>query len=51
VIYVDHPLRPHFLVEYAEWNIDPKVSDSLFALPKPQGATEVNFRDAANSFR
>jgi hypothetical protein len=51
VIYVDHPLRPHFLVEYAEWNVDPKLSDATFALPKPQGATEVNFRDAANSFR
>ncbi|HEY7117495.1 MAG TPA: DUF2092 domain-containing protein [Tepidisphaeraceae bacterium] len=51
VIYVDHPLRPHFLVEYAEWNVDPKLSDSLFTLAKPQGATEVTFRDAANSFR
>jgi hypothetical protein len=51
VIYADHPLRPHFLVEFAEWNIDPKLSDSTFALPRPQGATEVNFRDAAAAFR
>ena len=51
VIYVDHPLRPHFMVEYAEWKLDPKLPDATFALPRPQGATEVNFRDAAGAFR
>ena len=51
VVYVDHPLRPHFIVEYAEWKLDPKLPDATFALPKPQGATEVNFREAANAFR
>ena len=51
VIYVDHLLRPHFMVEYAEWKLDPKLPDATFALPRPQGATEVNFRDAAGAFR
>ena len=51
VVYVDHPLRPHFVVEYAEWKLDPKLPDATFALPKPQGATEVNFREAASAFR
>jgi hypothetical protein len=51
VVYVDHPLRPHFVVEYAEWKLDAKLSDATFALPKPKGATEVTFQDAANAFR
>jgi hypothetical protein len=51
VVYVDHPLRPHFVVEYAEWKLDAKLPDDAFALPKPQGVTEVKFRDAANLFR
>jgi len=38
-------------VEYAEWKLDPKLSDATFALPKPSGATEVNFRDASGAFR
>jgi hypothetical protein len=38
-------------VEFGEWKVDPKLPDATFALPKPQGATEVSFRDAANSFR
>ena len=50
VIYVDHPLRPHFMVEFAEWKLDPKLSDATFALPRPQGATEVAFRAAAGAF-
>ena len=51
VIYLDHPLRPHFMVEYAEWKLDPKLPDATFALPKPKGATEVGFREAAGAFR
>ena len=51
VVYVDHPLRPHFGVEYTEWKLDPKLPASTFSLPKPQGATEVSFRDAAGAFR
>jgi hypothetical protein len=51
VVYVDHPLRPHFAVEYTEWKLNPKLADGTFALPKPKGATEVNFRDAASAFR
>jgi len=51
VVYVYHPLRPHFMVEYAEWKLDPKLSDATFALPKPQGATQVDFGDAAGAFR
>jgi hypothetical protein len=51
VIYVDHPLRPHFVAEYAEWKIDPELSAATFTLSRPQGAAEVSFRDAASSFR
>jgi hypothetical protein len=51
VVYVDHPLQPHFGVEYIEWKFDAKLAASTFALPKPQGATEVTFRDAASAFR
>ena len=51
VVYVDHPLRPHFLAEFAEWKLDPKLPASTFALPKPKGATQVDFPDAASSFR
>jgi hypothetical protein len=51
VIYVDEPLRPHFLVEYAEWKLDPKLPEAAFALPRPKGATQVDFRDAASAFR
>ena len=51
VVYVYHPLRPHFMVEYTEWKLDPKLSDATFALPRPQGATEVSFQGAANAFR
>jgi hypothetical protein len=51
VVYVYHPLRPHFSVEYAEWKLDPKLSDETFALPKPPGATQVDFRVAAGAFR
>jgi hypothetical protein len=51
VVYVDHPLRPHFVVEYAEWKLDSKLPDSTFALPKPPGATDVGFREAAGAFQ
>jgi len=51
VIYLDQPLRPHFLVEFAEWKLDPKLPEGTFALPKPKGATQVDFRDAASAFR
>jgi hypothetical protein len=51
VVYVDHPLRPHFMVEYAEWKLDAELPAATFTLPRPQGAAEVSFRDAADSFR
>ena len=51
VVYVDHPLRPHFAVEFHEWKLDPKLPDGTFALPKPNGATEASFREAASAFR
>jgi hypothetical protein len=50
-VYVDHPLRPHFAVEFAEWKIDPTLPAATFTLPRPQDAAEVSFRDAASSFR
>jgi hypothetical protein len=51
VIYVDHPLRPHFMVEFAEWKIDAELPAATFTLSRPQGAVEVSFRAAAASFR
>jgi hypothetical protein len=51
VVYMDHPLRPHFMVVYAEWKLDPNLPATTFALPKPQGASEVSFHDAADYFR
>jgi hypothetical protein len=51
VVYVDHPLQPHFGVQFAEWKLDPKLPDATFALPRPKGATEVTFGEAAGEFR
>jgi hypothetical protein len=51
VVYLDDPQRPHFQVEYAEWKLDPKLPASIFALPKPKGATQVDFREAASEFQ
>jgi len=51
VVYVDHPLRPHFLVEYTEWKLNPKLAGGTFDLPRPQGATQVDFGEAASAFR
>jgi hypothetical protein len=51
VVYTDHPLQPHFTVEWEQWKLDPRLPDATFALPMPRGVTEVNFRDAANAFR
>jgi hypothetical protein len=50
-IYTDHPARPHFAAEYADWKLDAKLPASTFALAKPAGAKEVSFRDAAAAFR
>ena len=50
-VYVDHPLRPHFMVEYTEWKLDAELPAATFTLSRPQGAAEVNFRAAADSFR
>jgi hypothetical protein len=51
VVYTDHPLRPHFGVEYFDWKLDPKLPASTFALPRPAGATPVDFRAASGAFR
>jgi hypothetical protein len=50
-VYADHPLRPHFSVDYSEWKLDQKLPASTFALPRPKGATQVEFRAAAAAFR
>ena len=50
-VYADHPLRPHFSVDYFEWKLDQKLPASTFALPRPKGATQVEFRAAAAAFR
>jgi len=51
VVYVYHPLQPHFQVEFADWKLDPKLPAATFALPMPKGATQVDFRDASSEFR
>jgi hypothetical protein len=51
VVYVDEPQQPHFQVEFAEWKLDPKLPASTFALPRPKGATQVDFREAASDFQ
>jgi hypothetical protein len=51
IVYADHPLRPHFLVEYSDWKLNGRVRDRAFVLPKPKGATQVEFRAAAAAFR
>ena len=49
VVYVDDPRKPHFYVEYFDWKLDPKLPASTFALPKPPGAKQVEFRTAAHA--
>jgi hypothetical protein len=44
VVYLDHPRKQHFYVEYFEWRLDPKLPASTFALPKPASAKEIEFR-------
>jgi len=51
VVYVYHPLQPHFEVEFAEWKLDPKLPAATFQLPMPKGATQVDFREASSEFR
>jgi hypothetical protein len=51
VAYTDHPLRPHFSVDYTEWKLDPKLPAGTFALPRPKDARQVEFRAAAAAFR
>lgn len=51
VTYLDHPLQPHFLIEFSDWKLDPKLPDSTFDLPRPAGATQVDFREAAGTYR
>jgi hypothetical protein len=51
VTYLDHPLQPHFLVEFSGWKLEKKLPDSTFTLPRPAGATQVDFREAASAFQ
>lgn len=51
VVYLDHPLQPHFLVEFSGWKFEKKLPDSTFVLPRPAGATQVDFREAATAYR
>jgi len=49
VVYADDPRKPHFFIEYRDWQLDPKLSASTFSLPKPPGATQVDFRAVASA--
>jgi len=44
IVYLDDPRKPRFYIEYLDWRLDPKLPVSTFALPKPPGATVVDFR-------
>jgi hypothetical protein len=50
-VYADLPLRPHFTIEFLDWKIDAKLPDSTFALPRPAGARQVEFRDLTSTPR
>ena len=51
VVYTDHPRSPHFSSEYFDWQLDRELPASTFALPKPAGVAQVEFRDACSAFR
>jgi hypothetical protein len=51
ITYADHPLRPHFSVDFSDWKLNHRVRDRAFALPMPKGAAQVPFRAAAATFR
>jgi hypothetical protein len=51
MVYADHVLRPHYLVEYSDWKLNHRIREKTFELPKPKGATQVDFRTAAAVFR
>jgi hypothetical protein len=34
---------PRFLVEFADWNLQPKLAASRFVFNKPRHATEIEF--------
>jgi len=51
VIYLDHPLRPHFGAEYFDWTLDAVLPTSAFDLPRPPGASQVEFREGCSAFR
>jgi hypothetical protein len=51
VAYTDHPLRPHFSVDYSDWKLDAKLPASTFVLPRPKAAKQVEFGTAAAAFR
>jgi len=49
IVYVDDPRKPHFYIEYLDWQLDPKLPSSTFTLPRPPGATKVDFRAAVSA--
>jgi hypothetical protein len=49
IVYVDEPRKPHFYIEYLDWRLDPKLSSSTFALPRPPGAAQVDLRAVAST--
>jgi hypothetical protein len=43
VTYTTVPNFPRFLVEFADWNLQPKLASSGFVFNKPRSATQIEF--------
>jgi hypothetical protein len=39
----DDPAQPQYMMLMSNWNVAPKLNDSMFRFKLPQGATEVDF--------
>ena len=41
--YVDEEGQPQFRAQFSDWNLSPKITDSLFVFTPSQGAKKINF--------
>jgi hypothetical protein len=40
---MDDPAHPQYIVLMSNWNVSPKVSDSMFSFTPPKGANKIDF--------
>jgi hypothetical protein len=45
----DDPAQPQYMMLMSNWNLAPKVNDSLFRFKPPQGASEIDFEQLDTS--